>query len=185
MTKFFLWVCCWICFAGAGIFGGWTGQLIAQKRYPLSIIDRVNLTPEVRPGQALELAQYVDRSKQCDIVVKRTITTATGQRIFIKQIFEEGFGPLGGDKYVLPVDTPPTANFGPAKMYSKGYSWCSWVDYVIGPSESESWILEFAFAERTRVIQRPPVFQGIGVKLSQSEPQVEPEPPQVNPSAGP
>ncbi len=170
MNQLFVKTCCWLFFMGTAILGGWTGQLLAQKRYPLSIIDRVNLTPEVRPGQAIELAQHVDRQKQCDIVVKRTITTASGQRIFIKQIFEEGFGPLGGDKYVLPIDTPETANLGPARMYSKGYSWCSWVDYIVGPSESESWLLDFGFAERTRVIQRPPAFRGIGIKTSQVTP---------------
>lgn len=185
MNKFIVKVCCWAVFVGSAIFGGWTGQLIAQKRYPLSVIDRVNLTPEVKPGTALELAQYVDRQKQCDIEVKRTITTASGQRIFIKQIFEEGFGPLGGDKYVLPVNTPEIATFGPARMYSKGYSWCSWIDYVAGPSESEPWILEFAFAERTRVAKRPAVFDGIGVKAPQTAPPPETHQPQISPSSGP
>ncbi|MFC7661737.1 hypothetical protein ACFQWF_01305 [Methylorubrum suomiense] len=57
------------------------------------MIERVNLTPEVRPADALLLAQHVDRHDQCDLVVKRTITTSTGQRFFVKQEFEEGFGP--------------------------------------------------------------------------------------------
>lgn len=164
MAAGFLKLCCWICFIGAAALGGWTGQLIAQKRYPLSMIERVNLTPQVRPGEAIQLAQHVDRHDQCDIVVKRTISTAGGQRFFVQQIFEEGFGPLGGDKYILPIMTPLAADHGPARLYSKAYSRCSWVDSVLGWSESEPWTLEFTFADRTITEPRPAAFQNIGTK---------------------
>ncbi|GJE78105.1 hypothetical protein [Methylorubrum suomiense] len=133
------------------------------------MIERVNLTPEVRPADALLLAQHVDRHDQCDLVVKRTITTSTGQRFFVKQEFEEGFGPLGGDKYILPVEMPRTASLGPARMYSKAYSWCSWLDYIV-PSEAEAWTMDFVFADTTITEPRPVSFQNIGVKAARNIP---------------
>lgn len=155
----------WTFIALIGGCGGWMGTKIQRKTYPLSLIERVNLTPEVKPGDPILLAQHVDRRDQCDVVVKRTIKTSSGQRMAVKQTFEEDFGPLGGDKYILPVPTDPAATLGDATLYSKAYSWCSWLDYVV-PSEAESWTLNFKFAENTVTEPPPSTFQGIGVKQS-------------------
>ena len=145
--------------------GGWLGSKIQNKGYPLSIIERVNLTPVVKPGEAIMLAQHADRKDQCDVVVKRVIRTSSGQRMPVKQTFEEDFGPLGGDKYLLPIPTDPAATLGPAVMYSKAYSWCSWLDYI-QPSEAESWTLNFSFAEDTVREDPPETFARIGVKAA-------------------
>lgn len=158
----------WTFIAMVGGCGGWMGTKISKKSYPLSMIERINLTPEVKPGDPILLAQHVDRRDQCDVVVKRTIKTSTGQRIPVKQTFEEDFGPLGGDKYILPVPTDPAASLGDAQMYSKAYSWCSWLDYVV-PSETEGWTMNFKFAENTVKEPVPASFSGIGVKASQSK----------------
>lgn len=147
----------------AGGLGGWTGSLIGNKQYPIQMLERVVMTPQVAPGADILIAQHVNRIDQCDVVVKRTITTATGQRFTIKQEFEEGFGPLGGDRYLLPVPTPTNAAFGPAKMYSKAQSYCNWLDYV-KPSEAENWTMDFRFAEETVHVSTPPGFADIGIK---------------------
>ena len=153
----------WTFIAMVGGCGGWMGTKIQKKTYPLSMIERVNLTPEVKPGDPILLAQHVDRRDQCDVVVKRSIRTSTGQRMPVKQTFEEDFGPLGGDKYILPVPTETSASLGDATMYNKAYSYCSWLDLIV-PSEAESWTLNFKFAENTVVEPVPASFQGIGVK---------------------
>lgn len=165
----------WTFIAIIGGCGGWMGTKISKKSYPLSTIERVNLTPQVKPGDAILLAQHVERRDQCDVVVKRTIKTSTGQRIPVRQNFEEDFGPLGGDKYILPVPTDPAATLGPAQMYSKAYSWCSWLDYVV-PSEAESWTLNFEFAENTVIDPVPNSFASIGVKQAMDRSKQAPRP---------
>uniref|UniRef100_UPI0013D3A5C4 hypothetical protein n=1 Tax=Enterobacter hormaechei TaxID=158836 RepID=UPI0013D3A5C4 len=64
---------------------------------------------------------------------------------------------------LLPLPTDPAATLGPAVMYSKAYSWCSWLDYI-QPSEAESWTLNFSFAEDTVREDPPETFARIGVK---------------------
>lgn len=149
-----------MCVAAAG---GSVGSLIVNKRYPIQIVERANLTPSVKPGDSLLLAQHANRVDQCDVVVKRTVKTSSGQRFFIKQEFDEGFGPLGGDRYILPIEMPAGAAFGPAEMYSKAYSYCNWLDHI-KPSEAEAWTEKFYFAEATTHAPPPPGFDQIGVK---------------------
>lgn len=164
MTCFMRKVTLGMCVLLMAGLGGWTGGKISTKRYPISMIERINLTPEVKPGDPIEFAQHVDRHDQCDIEVKRVISTASGQRISIKQNFEEGFGPLGGDRYVLPVPTPLMASLGPARMYSKAYSWCNWLDYLFWPSEAEPHVIDFLFADATRQLPAPDGFKQMLVK---------------------
>lgn len=152
----------WSFMAAVGGMGGYLGSAIKTKTYPLSMIERINLTPEVKPGDPILLAQHVDRRDQCDVIVKRVIRTSTGQRIPVRQSFEDDFGPIGGDKYILPVPTDASAALGPAEMYSKAYSWCGWLDYL-KPSEAESWTLRFTFAENTIQEPMPEAFSRIGV----------------------
>lgn len=158
-------VACFVLFVGG--LGGWVGSKIATKRYALSMIERVLLTPIVRPGEPIVLAQHVDRHDQCEILVKRVIKTSDGQRFSVKQEFDEGFGPVGGDKYKLPVPTSFAAPYGDAEMFSKAYSWCTWLDYI-WPSEGEPWTMHFRFGPNTVTDKPPASFERIGVKHSRT-----------------
>jgi hypothetical protein len=149
--------------AGVTALGGSVGSLIVNKRYPIQVLERANLTPSVQPGETMLLAQHVNRIDQCDVTIKRTVKTSTGQRFFIKQEFDEGFGPLGGDRYILPIQMPQNAAYGPAEMYSKSYSHCNWLDHI-KPSEAEPWTEKFYFAEATTHAPPPLGFDQIGVK---------------------
>lgn len=136
VTSFYMKVLAAIGLMGVAGLGGSVGSLIVNKRYPIQALERSNLTPSIKPGDNMLLAQHVTRLDQCDVVIKRTVKTSTGQRIFIKQEFDEGFGPLGTDRYILPIEMPAGAALGPAEMYSKAYSYCNWLD-SIKPSEAD------------------------------------------------
>ena len=61
------------------------------------------------------------------------------------------------------IETPSTASYGPARMYTRGYSYCNLLD-LIKPSESEPWVLAFDFGEYTRHEPPPASFGQLGAR---------------------
>jgi hypothetical protein len=67
----------WLGVAAGAAFGA-TLAVWAQEPYPLSIIERNVLTPELRPGEKLRVEILADRRKRCEQEVTRFVQGPMG-----------------------------------------------------------------------------------------------------------
>lgn len=108
------------------LFGNW----IAFREFPASMLDRKVVTQTVQPGGELHVWIKVDRRQQCDVRVVRYFQFSDKSRKQIVQNYEAGFGPIGGDEYLLKLDVPRNAPRGEAYLWSQGQSVCNVLEYV-------------------------------------------------------
>lgn len=147
--------------------GGLVGSWISKSQYPVSVLERRVITPEVAPADAARVALHVDRRDQCTVKVQRVISFSDGSRTPVTQEFEPGYGPLGGDRYILRIPIPGNAPKGPANVWSRGYAVCNPIEALPGmATPSDVWIDQFSIGERTKVDPLPPGFEKLAENVN-------------------
>ena len=118
-------------FIGIAVFlGVLFGKWIGFREFPASVLERKVITQTVQPGGELHIRLKVDRRQQCDVRVVRYFQFSDTSRKQIVQNYEAGFGPIGGDEYILKLDVPRNAPRGEAYLWSQGQSICNVLEYV-------------------------------------------------------
>ena len=140
--------------------GGLVGSWISKSQYPVSVLERTVLSEQIKPGDPAKIALHVDRREQCPIRVQRYLAYSDGTRTPMTQEYESGFGPLGGDRYLLRIPTSSTAPHGPAYVWSRGYSMCNPVEWLPGmATASDVMVDRFTIGEKTIERPLPPGFE--------------------------
>jgi len=135
-----------VCAAAAGAtVGVW-----AQAPYPLSILERNVLTPQVKPGDPVQIELVVDRRQRCPQIINRFVQYPDGKREAAGRDLPTAYGRMGRDVYVLEVPTDADAPFGDAEIYSTGEARCNPYQEWVKPVESgDPWHDRFKFAQET------------------------------------
>lgn len=138
--------------AGAAV--GATMAVWAQEPYPLSILERNVLTPIVKPGDKVRVEILADRRKRCEQEVTRFVQENDGDRQKIVRPWQQDYGRMGRDAYVLEVPTANDAPFGPGEIVSTAAAVCNpWQRWFGTPVPSgEAWHDKFVFGDETKTI---------------------------------
>lgn len=141
-------------FGWAGVFliagvGAAVGGWVTNGRYPYQVLSRRVLTPVVAPGEPVEIEIEGFRSARCDTTVKRFVEYPDTGRTFTKTDYDDEYGRLGAEKFVLKIPTVPTHQYGKAFIYSYGESRCNPWEYLVPKSAGDPWIDQFEFGPET------------------------------------
>jgi hypothetical protein len=136
--------------AGIGAaLGGW----MTQGSYPFQVHSRKVLTPEVKPGDDVEVEIEGYRTSRCPVVAYRIVDYPNGQRSPVTRDYPQEFGKLGFDKFRIRIPTERTQAFGPGSVYSYAESRCNPWEYLFPKSSGDPWVDQFKFAENTRHVR--------------------------------
>lgn len=97
-----------------GLGSGYAGFLLSDREAPVVVL---SATPQaVAPaGGQLRIAYVLNRSRQCDTLVDRSIIDSRETRFVLPPFnFATGAGPIGQERYVSIVDIPDEATPGQA-----------------------------------------------------------------------
>lgn len=148
--------------------GGLVGTWMTKSSYPVSVLERTVLTTQVKPGDPMKAALHVDRREQCPTRVQRYLAYSDGTRTPMTQDYESGFGPLGGDRYILRIPTSVAAPHGPAYVWSRGYASCNPIEWLPGmASESDVMVDRFLIGPETIERPVPPGFERMAERAAQ------------------
>jgi hypothetical protein len=137
----------WFGVAAGAAFGA-TLAVWAQEPYPLSILERNVLTPEIKPGDPLRIEILADRRKRCDHEVTRFVQEPDGDRQAIVRPWRMDVGRMGRD-------ADARAPIGPGEAVSTGTAICNpWQRWLGSPVPSgDPWRDKFTFAPATRTVK--------------------------------
>ena len=143
----------WLGVAAGAAFGA-TLAVWAQEPYPLSILERNVLTPEIRPGDKLRVEILADRRKRCEQEVIRFVQEPDGDRQRLIRPWQFDYGRMGRDAYVIEIPTQPDAPMGPSEVVSSAAAICNpWQRWFGNPVQSgEAWHDKFVFAPETKTV---------------------------------
>lgn len=144
----------WLGVAAGAAFGA-TLAVWAQEPYPLSILERNVLTPELKPGDPVRVEILADRRKRCEHEVSRFVQEPDGDRQLINRPWRADYGRMGRDAYVIEIPTDPKAPMGPGEIVSTGAAICNpWQRWFGSPVPSgDPWHDKFVFAPATKVVK--------------------------------
>lgn len=103
-----------ITLASLGAVGGWAGWQ-ASDRSPPVVVYSAKAESTASPGGTLRVAYVLNRNRQCETVVDRSIIDSRKTRFVMTPLaFMTGAGPIGQEQYVSLVPVPTQAALGPA-----------------------------------------------------------------------
>lgn len=142
----------WLGVTGGAAFGA-TMAVWAQAPYPISILERNVLTPELKPGDKLRVELVVDRRERCRQEVRHILQENDGDRQRLAEVYPSDFGRMGRDVFVQEIPTDPNAVYGPAEVITTAEAECNpWQRWVAPVRSGDPWRDKFTFAPETKEI---------------------------------
>jgi hypothetical protein len=132
--------------AGCGAtVGGW----ITNKQDPVQFLSRKILTPQVKPGDEIEIELDNYRILRCPQTTYRVISYPNGRRSTQVEDKPAGFGRLGRDKYRVAIPTQDGVPFGTGNVYSYTERRCNPWEWLFPVTYAEPWTDVVQFGPET------------------------------------
>ncbi|GAB4071796.1 hypothetical protein KHC28_00505 [Ancylobacter sonchi] len=108
-----------------GLFGAWAGLQVTNRDPPVTVFSAQAEAP-APPDGTLRIAYTLQRHRQCDTTVDRSIIDSAGTRFVLDTLtFVTGAGPIGQESYVSTIHIPAQATPGPARYRTTALFMCN------------------------------------------------------------